>query len=342
MNPVQDLPTQPEPPNTSPPWPEGSVLRQISRGGLLPSLAVMVALTVAVVSLTDPWSNQQDEPAIAARVNGEAVTYAELHRVAVDLSDVLAIRESAPGADDGEELGRAAMQALVQRRLMLQEAARRSLSVTDDELDAAITELRRRFGDLQAFGAWIDARGLDDRSLLETVRADILVRKLTNALTADADVTAEQIKDYYLAHPNEIAVGTRVRIGVIALPSREASTEVLEELGNGASFSQVARERSVAPGVFTDWVDPQTLPLPLRQAVDDLQEGEVYGPIQKAEDEFLIVGMAGRRPVIAENLAAAASAIERRLLSAAQQKKISKWLQDQEEKAEIKIYRERG
>jgi len=342
MNPVQDLPTQPEPPNTSPPWPEGSVLRQISRGGLLPSLAVMVALTVAVMALVDPWSSQQDEPAIAARINGEAVTYADLHRVSVDLSELRAIRASAPDADGGEELERAAVQALVQRRLMLQEAARRGLSVSDDELDAAITELRRRFGDLQAFGAWIDARGLDDRSLLETVRADILVRKLTNALTADATVTAEQIKDYYLAHPNEIAIGTRVRVGVIALPSHEASTEVLEELGNGASFSQVARERSVAPGVFTDWVDPATLPLPLRQAVDDLQEGEVYGPIQKAEDEFLIVGMAGRRPVLAESLAVATPEIERRLLSIARKVKITRWLQEQEAQAEIEIYRERG
>jgi len=333
---------QPEPRNTSPPGPGGSVLRLFSQGGLLGSLSVMVALTVAVVAIVIPGSNQHDEPAIAARVNGEAVTYAELHRVTVDLSELLAIRESAPDADDDKELERAAVQALVQRRLMLQEAARRGLSVSDDELDAAITELRRRFGDLQAFGGWIDVRGLDDRSLLETVRADILVRKLTNVLTANTTVSAEQIEDYYLAHPNEIAVGTRVRVGVIALPSREASTEVLEELGNGASFSQVARERSVAPGVFTDWVDPATLPLPLRQAVDELQEGEVYGPIQKAEDEFLVVGMASRRPVLADSLAVATPEIERRLLSIARKVKITKWLQEQEAQAEIEFYLDRG
>lgn len=339
---MQDLAPQPELSNTPPSSPEGGVLRLFNPRRLLLSLAIIVALTIAARALVDPRSSRHEDPTIAARVNGEALTYTELRRVTVDLSDLLATRESVPEADDAEEPERAAMQLLVQRRLMLQEAARRGLSVSDDELDAAISELRRRFGDLQAFGEWIDARGLDDQSLIETVRADLLVRQLTDALTAGTRVTEAQIEDYYQAHRNEIPIGTRVRVGLIAVPSHEAGTEVLEDLGNGASFIQVASERSVAPGVFTDWIDPDTLPLPLRQAVEELQEGEVYGPIQKAEDEFLIVGIAGRRTVTAESLAVATPEIERRLLSVAKQMTISKWLTEQQEQAKIEIYLERG
>lgn len=341
--PMQDLGLQSRPPRTSPSRPEGGVTRLFNRRRrLLTWLAPLIALTFVVLVLTDSWSTQQNDPAVAARVNGEVLTYAQLRRVTIDLSDLLAINDSTSDADDAEELERTALQLLVQRRLLLQEATRRGLSVSDDELDAALSELRRRFGDLQAFGEWIDARGLDDQSLLETVRDDLLVRQLTDTLTADATVTAEQIEDYYRAHPNEISIGTRVRIGVIAVPSHEAGTEVLEALRDGAKFSRIANERSVAPGVFTGWIDPGTLPLPLRRAVDDLQEGEVYGPIQKAEDEFLIVGVAGRRPVIADSLALATPEIERRLLPAAKQERITRWLQEQEDQAEIEIHAERG
>ena len=339
---MQDLLSKAQPSNTSPTDPEGEVSRLFNQRRLLLALALLAALTLAIVVLLYPWGGRHEEPTTAARVNGETLTFAELQRVRVDLSDLLAMHESAPEADDPEALQRAAMQLLVQRRLMLQEAARRGLTVSDDELDEAILELRQRFGDLQAFGAWINARDLDDQSLLETVRADLLVRQLTDALTADATVTAAQIEEYYRAHQGEISIGTRVRIGLIAVPTREAGAEVLEELRNGASFRQLARERSVAPGVFSDWIDPGTLPLPLQQAVDELEEGEVFGPIQKTDNEFVIVGIAGRRPVIAESLAAATPEIERRLLSVAKQARIKEWLQEQEEQAEIEIYLERG
>lgn len=289
-----------------------------------------------------PWASHGEDPTIVARVNGEALLHTELRRVKVDLTNLLENQESSVRSVHAKGLDRVAMRMLVQRKLMLQEAARRELSVGEDELDAAISELRQRFGELEDFGQWLTERGLDDRSLLETVKDDILVARVTDAIAAAATVTSEQIADYYEAHQGQIAIGEQVRVGIIAVGSHEAGRQVLEDLRSGASFVQLARARSVAPGVYTEWMDPLNLPLQLRQAIGELREGDVVGPIRKAEDEFVIVGVAGRRPVVARNAAEARHEIEKRLMPAAKQLAMSQWLVGQEELAKIEIYLERG
>jgi hypothetical protein len=66
----------------------------------------------------------------------------------------------------------------------------------------------------------------------------------------------------------------------------------------------------------------------------------VGGPLQKSADEFLIVGLEGRRPLRAKSLAEARSGIEQRLLAPKQQETIQKWLKDQEKKSKIELFLE--
>jgi parvulin-like peptidyl-prolyl isomerase len=306
------------------------------------SLSILIVLVGAAIVL-GPRRDGSEDPEIVARVNGEAVTQGELHRAQADL---LALRgpEGKRGdeASDDEELERLAVRQLIQRHLILQEAARQNLSVSDDELDEAIVELRRRFADLQGLGAWMQERGLDDRSLMETIRGDLLTRRVTTALMEGVRVSDEQVRAYYEAHKEDLIVGEEVRLGIIAVDSSEAGEAILTALGDGANFRSLARKLSLgqraAEGGDTGWVDPLTLPPPLRQAVGRLKKGEAYGPLEKNADEFLVVALAGRRPVQAENLDEARPEIERRLLAATQQRAVEQWLTEQEEAAKIEVF----
>jgi parvulin-like peptidyl-prolyl isomerase len=306
------------------------------------SLSILIVLVGAAIVL-GPRRDGSEDPEIVARVNGEAVTQGELHRAQADL---LALRgpEGKRGdeASDDEELERLAVRQLIQRHLILQEAARQNLSVSDDELDEAIVELRRRFADLQGLGAWMQERGLDDRSLMETIRGDLLTRRVTTALMEGVRVSDEQVRAYYEAHKEDLIVGEEVRLGIIAVDSSEAGEAILTALGDGANFRSLARKLSLgqraAEGGDTGWVDPLTLPPPLRQAVGRLKEGEAYGPLEKNADEFLVVALAGRRPVQAENLDEARPEIERRLLAATQQRAVEQWLTEREEAAKIEVF----
>jgi len=277
-----------------------------------------------------------------ARVNGEPVTRAELQGVLADpLTRGRLQRELGVEEPNREELDRLALRVLIKRRLMLQEAGRRNLTVTEQELDKGITALRGRFKDLRGFGAWMQEQGLNDNSLFETVRAEMLAARVRAALVQEVRVTGEQVEEYYEVHKKELKTEGEVRLRIIAVKDKTAADEILTELKNGEDFTVLARKRSLgmraAQGGDTGWVKPQALAPPLRKAVAALKAGEAGGPLQIGA-ESLIVGLVGRRSAQTMSLAEARPEIEKRLVSKKQQETIQAWLTEQEQKSKIEVF----
>jgi len=305
------------------------------RGHLTRLILIVLA---AILGPSVVWSA---EPEIVARVNGEPVTRVDLQRVLTDPRSQHRIQQELGGKKpDSKELDRLGLQKLIQQRLLLQEAGRRNLTVTEQELDQAIAALRSRFKDLKDFGAWMHERNLNDQSLFEAVRAEMLTVRVRAALVEEVRVTGKQVEEYYEVHKNELKTDGDVRLRIIAVRDKSTAEKILAELKKGGNFTALARKRSVgmraAQGGDTGWVKPHSLPPPLRNAVDALKAGEVVGPLQK-DAEFLIVGLAGRRDAQTKSLAEARPEIEKRLLAGKQQETIRAWLTEQEKKSKIEL-----
>jgi parvulin-like peptidyl-prolyl isomerase len=311
------------------------------RAPLLWAGIIMLAAAAAVaLNLSRAWSG---EPEIVAPVNREPVTRSELERLLADpftlqqLHQDLGIQE--PGR---KELERLALRKLIHRHLLLQEAGWRNITVTEQDLDQALVALRRPFKDLRDFGLWMKERGLDDKSLFETIRADMLLKRVMGALVKDVRPTEKEVQDYYEDHKEDLTIGEEVRLRIIVVKSKAAAEEILAALRKGEKFGRLARKQSLglhaAQGGDMGWVNSQILPLPLQRAVGKLKAGDVGGPLQKSDAEFLIVGLEGRRPVRAKSLAEARSEIERRLLPARQREVLEAWLTGQEKNSKMEIF----
>jgi len=294
---------------------------------------------VAALCPSKVWSA---EPEIVARVNGEPVTRVDLQRMLTYPRSQLQIQQELGDKEpDSKELDRLGLQKLIQQRLLLQEAGRRNLTVTEQNLDQSLTALRSRFKDLRSFGLWMKEQGLNDKSLFETLRAEMLANRVRAALVEEVRVTGEQVEEYYEVHKKELKTAGEVRLRIIAVRDKATAEEILAELKKGGNFTALARKRSVgmraAQGGDTGWVKPHSLPPPLRKAVVALKAGEVVGPLQK-DAEFLIVGLAGRRDAQTKSLAEARPEIEKRLLAVKQQETIQAWLTEQEKKSKIELF----
>ena len=303
----------------------------------------LIALAVTAVVTLGSSEARGAEPEIVAQVNGDAVTRAELQRVQVDLVALRKLQGDRNNEQpDGDELKNLAVESLIWRRLLLQEADRRNFTVSEDELDQALTELRRRFESLESFGAWMKERDLDDRALLESIRADVLAMRVRAALTEGVEVSEEQVAGIYASHKEDLSIGEEVRLRIIVVKSEAAAREILTALREGVSFSRLARQRSLglraAQGGDTGWVNTQMLPPTLHRAVSILKPGEASSPLQRDTVEFLIIGLQARRPALAKNLDAARAVIERRLLVAKQQETVHIWLQNQERQSTIEVF----
>lgn len=280
---------------------------------------------------------------IVARVNGDPVTRTQFDRmVANPLTLQQAQRELGVEEPGRKELERLAMQRLIHLRLLVQEAGRRNITVTREELDEAITALVRRFDSLKEFGEWVKGQGLNDPDLFETVRTDMLAERATVALAEGVSITEKQARVYYEAHKDDLVIGAEVQLRIIAVDSKTKAEEILAALRKGASFNRLARERSqgklAARGGETGWVGFHRLPPFLQEAVASLSEGDVAGPVERSADEFLLIGLQASRPLGAKSFAEARTEIERRLLAEKRGVVVREWLEKQEKKASIEIH----
>jgi parvulin-like peptidyl-prolyl isomerase len=238
-------------------------------------------------------------------------------------------------------LERLALRKLIKHHLLLQEASRREVTVTKQDLSQATAALRRRFKNLKSFGAWMKAQGLDDISLQETLRTQILTTRVMAALVAGVRLTEEQMQGYYEAYKDDLKTDEEFRLRIIAFQDKAAAEELVAALQRGEDLDRLAQERSLqfrpAPGEDLPWVSAQTLPPALRETVGPLKAGETGGPVQSGA-EFLLVRVEERRPAHTMSLTEAQPQIERRLLAAKQRKVVQAWLTEQEKQAKIEVF----
>lgn len=315
----------------------GHLMRRTLRLGV-----VLIVLATGGAGDLAPQVAWSAEPEIVARVNGAEVTRQELQRKLGDSLEERSLLHEL-GADNSKEkdLERLVVQKLLRHQLFLQEAERLGFTVTEAELDQSLLVLRKRFEDLAQFGAWMHDRGLDDQSLLNTLRSQILITKVWERLAEWVVVSAEQVKAYYETHKENLFIGEEVRLRIIAVRDAATAEEILAKLKRGEDFARLARERSLglraSQGGDTGWVNYKALSPELRQAVSLLQTGDVSGPLQRSPEEYLLVGLKGRRSLPAKNLAQARPEIEQRLLAEERQKVVDAWLEEQERQAKIEI-----
>jgi parvulin-like peptidyl-prolyl isomerase len=302
-------------------------------------LSGLMAVPVVGLLTSGAWSAV---PEVVALVNGEPVTRRELQRVLADramrrrMKQELGVQEP-----DIQELERLALRKLINRSLILQEAGRREFTVTEQELNRRVVAFRRRFKDAKRLAAWMKARGLDDNSLREGLRNELLMTRVRAALVEGVRLTDEQVQEYYEAHQDDLKTAEEVRLRIIAVRDKTTADEIMTALKKGEDFARLARERSLesraAQGGDTGWVVPRTLPPPLRETVGTLKAGETGGPVQ-TDDDFLLVRLEERKPVRTMSQTEARPEIEARLLPTRREEVFQAWLTEQEKQSKIEVF----
>ena len=302
-------------------------------------LSGLVPLAAAFASCA-AHSALSAEPKVVARVNGEVVTEGDARRVLSDPSTRRQLQQDLGfRATDANALYRLAVKKLVEHQLLLQEARRRKLEVSEQELDRAVLDVRRRFDDLKGLGAWMKVHELNDRSLFDVLRDELLIKRAAIALVQGVQVSDKEIKDYYESHKEELRGPGQFRLQIIVVESKEVAQQLLMDVYvGGADFGQLARARSrgtrAERGGDTGWVSWKDIPPPLREVVRGLKIGQTGGPIGNGTD-YRLVRLTGHRPGPIRTLAEVRPEIQRRAHEAKQKSVYEAWRAEQEQKSKI-------
>lgn len=240
---------------------------------------------------------------IVAIVDESVITQRELqNRIRLVEID---FRESSRSLPDADILNRQVLEALISDSLLLQEASRRGIKITDSQLNQTMQRLARQNSmSLSDFRRKLIADGFDYDQYRETVRNELTISALgrqygqRNASISDAEV------DEFMAQSGEDDINYEYRIShiLIALPdaaapeqvseARQKAGDILSRLDQGEDFDRLANTYSAddnaLQGGDLGWRKKAEIPSLFTEQVLSMSTGDHAGPIRSASGLHIV------------------------------------------------------
>jgi len=250
------------------------------------SVAGLVLLLLAVGSVTAASNPGDDE--VVARVNGVAITKGDV-RIHVEMYE-----RAHPGLPPGkarEARARTALQTLIANVLQEQVAREMGISVSDEEVEAAVKERQGKTDDA-SFAAMLAFTGGNPVKLRYDIRKgqlEMKVRKrlMEAVLVTQSDLKAQFEQEKYTLFPEQV----KARQIIVLTP--DLADRLYRQLKEGADFAKLAESTSTdlsrTKGGDLGWVTPGINYAPWDDVVFKLKPGEISQPFRSVHGYHIVL-----------------------------------------------------
>jgi len=253
------------------------------------------------------------EGQVAATVNGEAISRDEVTKVAANFAfQGMTPDPEADGNTVPERFYYMAVDRLVEQTVLLQAARKESLSVTDDEVQASISQLMVMAGGEAAFQNILSERNITAEDVQRDMRTNLILRKHFDRIlaesppiqTADLKAYYDANQDQFQSHPEVHARHILIRMEPTAddmtrAQVRARAEAVLKRAKAGEDFAALARETSedetTGPnGGDLSWFGPGQMVPAFDSAAFSLKEGGISDLVE-TQFGYHIIKVEGNR-----------------------------------------------
>lgn len=305
-----------------------------------------VCLTALVAALALVGCAKTPPPApdnVVAAVNGVTIdleAFADVYNTA----RLGAVVDDASAGMDELAIRVAFLQQWIDRLLVQQRAAALGLSVTDQQVAQTLQAMHKGYP-RSGFELKVADAGLDDDDLAARIRHTLLADKLAaREVLPGVDVSEEQLRAWYEAHPQDNIRPERVRARQIVCHSEDKAIAALTEVLTGRDFAEVAREASIgleaAQGGDLGWFARGVMLPEIEEAAFRLPVGEISGVV-RTDYGFHLVQVVDRQPETTLTYEQARATIRTNLRKRQADRAWAKYLAGLREKAEIVVHHAR-
>jgi peptidyl-prolyl cis-trans isomerase SurA len=241
---------------------------------------------------------------IVAIVNNELITLSELKET---------VAETKP-PQQGPQLQHETLKKMIEKKLQLQYAKKKGISVTQEELHAALQDIKKRnnFPTDQAFKDALAAERIEFEQYKTDLKEQLLILKLVNREVRSGILIDEaELLEFYNHHPGSFSEPESFKVSQIffslpasAKPSvvsdvRAKAQRVFELLQKGGDFKELAKKYSESTerssgGNLGYFKAGQLFP-EIDQAISKLQVGQYSSPVQSPSG-FHIMRLDEKKP----------------------------------------------
>jgi peptidyl-prolyl cis-trans isomerase SurA len=250
---------------------------------------------------------------VAAVVGDSLVLASEVEdRVGPLMADVNRITDQEKRAARATALRHEVLERLIDDELILQQAAELKLSISSEQVDSSIEEIKKQNGlnDDQLREA-LRSQGMTMAAYRADLRRQLLrFRVLNIAVGSRVNISDEEVRAYYDRHMKD---GSNVQVRAahvfVAIPDgADAATvaekqaqaqKILERAKAGEDFAKLARETSDDAATRADGGDlgyfgKDMLPKAIEEMVFAMKIGDVRGPV-RADRGFHVIKLVDRK-----------------------------------------------
>ncbi|WP_219834952.1 peptidylprolyl isomerase [Paenibacillus sp. R14(2021)] len=238
----------------------------------------------------------------------------------------------AMAAAGGEQM----MNNLIQEELVKQEAQKKGIVITDKEVDAEITKIKKRFPSEADFEAALQQSGITLEDLKKQIPMQLRIFKL---LEPRVKVTDEEVKKYFEQNKETFGQPEQVRASHILVSTKVEADDIMKQLKAGADFAKLAKERSIdvgsknAGGDLGFFGKGEMVP-EFEKAAFSLKVGELSEPI-KTEYGYHIIKVTGHKEAKIATLEEKKAEIRDLILQQKVTELSAAWLEELKSKAQI-------
>jgi len=289
-------------------------------------------------------------PDIAARVNGQAIGTRAVRLLAEETLEKDKPRDQEP------LVYRRALQQLVVRELLFQEAMRRHLTADEARLEKAYNEARVQYRDEAAWAAMLAQKGVDPQFFRTELRVQHTVKALLEQVAREPGVEAsdQEALAFFESHSSSFQEGQKVRAAhiLIRVPPetpadrkealRKKAEALRVRLKKGEDFAALARSSSEdadsAPrGGDLGELRPGQVAEPFVRAAFALAPGQVSGVVETAYG-FHLVKVLERLPARPLAFAEVKDQLKRQLTLKKEQERQQAFVNSLRAKAKIETF----
>ncbi len=192
---------------------------------------------------------------IKAVVNNEVITQGEVDKLLYPI--YLRYKDIYDGKELTEKLDEAAQEILAQLiddRLLLSEARKQGIEVSDREIDQKIDELEARFTGDRTLSGTLREQNLTINDVRKRYAEQMMIEKLVDArIRHQIQILPQENESYYREHIEEFTEPEQVKVGSILIRTGDNRTkeetltlavEILRRLKDGEDFYAMARNYS--------------------------------------------------------------------------------------------------
>lgn len=291
-------------------------------------------LAVLLAALAAGCSSDPSEPGVVARVNGRAITLAQLEFMS-DLMHINQQTDYTPSLQQLREQHGQALADLIVQQLVEQELEKRGHAVTKEEMDAAEETVRADYPE-GAFEELLVEEYIDINAWREQLKARLATEKLANlVLRPRIKLDYQEAEKFYKDHVQDFYLPPRLSLVLVTGPGKEQVDRAVDAFLKGDQPEQIA-ERLSTVSVRRVKLREDRLPSPWRDALKSLGKDGV-SPLWTDKTGVSRIILLEHIPGKLLDASQAYPLVERILLETRMAEEFEAWLAEAVGKAEIKV-----